>query len=409
MRTHFAILCLSLLPAGAFAATIHVPADYPTVFEALDAAVSGDVVEVAPGEYSDFDIRSDHFGNSIATMGQLKPGVTLRSSGGAAVTTLRLPSVPPTTIPIVLLFDDTGSVSVQGFTLTGDGQDTDCFIASPPVPAASSVLVENCTFENTGGIYDAMWAESADVTLRGCTFRNLGGSVWLEVQGHTVAVEDCDFENNAVAEGLTIYSRHAVVRDSRFRGMTVSAMFGNASEDVLLESCTFSDNAWADISSAGTTTARGSTFIRTGLVVDAGGTGEVSGNTFYGGEVQVPLLEAHHDYGPWDLVVRKNIFAYAASGGSEAIITYDLVQVQSECNDFWANAGGNAGYALDPTDIELDPQFCDRLADDLRLFVSSPCLETNNPSCGQIGSMGLGCGPVAVQPVSWGRVKQLYR
>ena len=40
------------LAAEAHSATIHVPADYATIYQALDAAVSGDIVEVAPGIYA---------------------------------------------------------------------------------------------------------------------------------------------------------------------------------------------------------------------------------------------------------------------------------------------------------------------------------------------------------------------
>jgi len=55
------------LPAGA--ATIHVPGDQPTIRAGLDAAVAGDVVLVACGEYEEGDL-------------QMTSGVTLRGRRG---------------------------------------------------------------------------------------------------------------------------------------------------------------------------------------------------------------------------------------------------------------------------------------------------------------------------------------
>ena len=50
---------LSLTPV-ALADTIFVPDDYETIREALDEAESGDLIEVAPGDYDEFlDFRSD--------------------------------------------------------------------------------------------------------------------------------------------------------------------------------------------------------------------------------------------------------------------------------------------------------------------------------------------------------------
>src|SRR5688572_7324569 len=73
--------------AQAFSATIHVPADYPTIYQALDAAVSGDIVEVAPGTYDQYDTRPEwHSSELVSSLGFLKYGVVLRSSGGPDVT-----------------------------------------------------------------------------------------------------------------------------------------------------------------------------------------------------------------------------------------------------------------------------------------------------------------------------------
>ena len=48
----FFILSIFISSSVVFAATIFVPGDYATIQEALDAAVSGDIVLVADGTYS---------------------------------------------------------------------------------------------------------------------------------------------------------------------------------------------------------------------------------------------------------------------------------------------------------------------------------------------------------------------
>ena len=46
------LFIVSLMSAPAFAATLLVPEDYPTIQDAVDVAEAGDVVMVGPGEYA---------------------------------------------------------------------------------------------------------------------------------------------------------------------------------------------------------------------------------------------------------------------------------------------------------------------------------------------------------------------
>ena len=82
------------------------------------------------------------------------------------------------------------------------------------------------------------------------------------------------------------------------------------------------------------------------------------------------------------------------------------------CNNVWGNHEGEYGGACgNPTgvngNISVDPLFCDRQNGDYRLCAGSPCI--NAPGCGQMGAFGVGCGPTAVTPTTWGRIKALYR
>jgi len=73
MRSAIIVLVLFAIPAFAHSAVIEVPKDYTTIQAAIDAAVKGDTVLVAPGTYVE---NIDFKGKAI----------TVTSSGGAAVT-----------------------------------------------------------------------------------------------------------------------------------------------------------------------------------------------------------------------------------------------------------------------------------------------------------------------------------
>ncbi len=88
-RCTVAVACVSL-SGTAVADIINVPGEFPTIQAAIDAAMDGDEVEVHPGTYNE----------AINFLGK---AITLYSSGGAAVTTIRTPrSTPPNVLDQLL-------------------------------------------------------------------------------------------------------------------------------------------------------------------------------------------------------------------------------------------------------------------------------------------------------------------
>ena len=97
------VLAVALVSPATRAAVIHVPGDQPTIQAGIDAAVSGDEVVVAPGTYAMEELQTVIINSK---------NITLRSSGGAEMTTIRGGG----TFPVIHLGVNTSVV--QGFTIT---------------------------------------------------------------------------------------------------------------------------------------------------------------------------------------------------------------------------------------------------------------------------------------------------
>jgi hypothetical protein len=103
----------ALSPAGAPAAVLQVPADYPTIQAAVDAAQPGDVIAIAPGVYEE---------QVVVTV-----DLVLQGSGTQA-TVIRAPTELPYSVgaawtrPIVVAHPPATQVTITGLTVDGDGR-----------------------------------------------------------------------------------------------------------------------------------------------------------------------------------------------------------------------------------------------------------------------------------------------
>jgi hypothetical protein len=104
MKTAFVTLLLVFaLAYEANAATIHVPADQPTIQAAIDASTNGDTVLVAPGTYHE----------DINFYGKI---ITVTSEQGAAVTVIDAGGKPSV---VTFKSGETRNAILSGFTITG--------------------------------------------------------------------------------------------------------------------------------------------------------------------------------------------------------------------------------------------------------------------------------------------------
>ena len=179
----------------AAARTLRVPNDATTLQAAIDAAVVGDQILVAPGTYTGA-------GNKNLTMGD--KDLVIRSEGGPEVTILDLQG---TGRAFFLVGPYTRSAIVEGFTIAyGDGNQ-DLLGGGGMFIGGGSPTIRRCVFRKNQ-------APSANFT---------GGGGGLACQNSGALIEDCEFIQNsvvrtigAVGGGLAAYDSAIEVRRCRF-------------------------------------------------------------------------------------------------------------------------------------------------------------------------------------------------
>ena len=126
-----------LLGSGAVAATIHVPADQPTIQSGINAAQNGDTVLVAPGIYVE----------NIIFNGK---AIHVRSSEGPQVTTIDGNKVGPV---VAFISNEARTSSLTGFTLrngVGGGAPYYTDGGGISISNSSPIILENIIKDNTG-------------------------------------------------------------------------------------------------------------------------------------------------------------------------------------------------------------------------------------------------------------------
>jgi parallel beta-helix repeat protein len=141
LKTVSASLLVLVIVSFAQAAIIHVPGDYPTIQEGIDAAVDGDTVLVADGRYTGDGNRDlDFKGKTIA----------VTSENGAESTVI---DCEESGRGFYLHSGETSESIVKGFTIT-NGSDDDGYIGAISCIESSPTIEGNIITGNlAGGIY----------------------------------------------------------------------------------------------------------------------------------------------------------------------------------------------------------------------------------------------------------------
>lgn len=111
--------------------------------------------------------------------------------------------------------------------------------------------------------------------------------------------------------------------------------------------------------------------------------------------------------------VSNSIIAFSECG--QAVWLDISSAVTLTCCDIFGNDGGDwvggiAGQLGVNGNISEDPLFCLDAHDEwpYTLHSDSPCAPSN-PECGLIGAWSIGCSPTAVELMTWGAIKAMYR
>jgi hypothetical protein len=207
--------------------TLRVPADFATIQAAVNAAVNGATVLVAPGSYSPFNFNGKR--------------ITVQSTNGAAATTIDASgqNVSAVVFGIGASFDTT----LRGFTIkTGNaGGGGGVFLNGDGTPAGNcDGTIEDCRFirgAGNVGYGGGLYAEYGNVVVRRCVFDGLyaqhfHGAMGIAMTAYTsvpglpgvsVLVEDCEIRNcnsyNSGGVGVRgIQSSKALFRRVHFTG-----------------------------------------------------------------------------------------------------------------------------------------------------------------------------------------------
>ena len=352
--------------------------DAPTIQAAIDIAKSGDVVLVAPGQYTwaNQGTTGDY---GLVTFLRRVTGIKLKSESGPGVTVLNAQYMGR----IMFLMAE-NSITVDGFTmkngvapLFGDNNGGG-IIAHLSAPVFKNCIIRNCSGVQGGGMW---FGGVSGPRFENCKFLNnsstYGAGVFLINSSSTMTFVDCIFRNNIASlkgGGVFSYNAVTVLENCEISGNSAvqegGGFYGQNTGSVSMISCTLSENA-----------------------------------SVLGGGIR--LFDAS------SMTVSRSIVAF--SGEGEGLSLGPGCSLTLGCSNIYGNNGGDgfpAGTVDSGGNLSVDPQFCGSPGTwNYQLQTDSYCAPGNHPGgsgCDLIGAYAIGCGGVPAENASWGRLKALY-
>lgn len=201
-------MCLSFflfVSSLGFSATIYVPGDYAKIQEAIDAAVNGDTIIVAPGIY-------------VEQINFLGKAITVESSDGPEVTTIDASNETS----VVWFTNNEGTDSIlDGFTITnGSGGGTvpnltgggiTCRDSSPTI--RNNIITVNDSIHYGGGIYCIGSNPIITNNVINGNIADFGGGILCD-ESSPVITNNTFQQNEAIVSGGGIYIKSGSSEDA---------------------------------------------------------------------------------------------------------------------------------------------------------------------------------------------------
>lgn len=444
-------LILIALASAATAATLNVPSQYPTIHAAVQAAQTGDIVQVAPGIYSDVTHPVMTPTDTTYCAVIMRSGVTVRGSG-TGVTTLFADSlgrgfhcegVTNSTIRDMTIRKAFAEVYGAAIFCTEGTSITifNCEITNNHDGGiiclnGSSPTIQSCTFTNNGSKGGGAIAAEVDCSpvITGCVmtgnYAPTGGGIFVR-RNSAPTITNCVISGNYVSAanggggGVTILNARPTFTNCQITNNTADGFGGGIavldSGVLTMNSCLIQGNRTLAANAPGG-----------GIYVDFGGNillddctitrNRTSGANSDGGGVSLSFaneatfmqctIAANSSNGQAGMaggmsclfsspVITKSIIAFNSPGKGLSCLDESIPVVS--CTDIYGNEGGDALCGQNAgNNFSLDPLFCNLASDNYRLQMTSPCfpgLHPNGPrACDnvRIGAQDPGCNPAAV-------------